>query len=348
MAEGLTQNDLVLINDVIEKEGLQKSEYTKKEMLKIFHLYKKYKVKDISEKRYSSKREFVKFVKYCLKRNLSNYDTMVLISSDKGTGKSSTAIQLARAWCKLIGIKFDPKRHIAYDNADVMEKIQMLNPFEPLIADEAIRFASAADWNRTENKELKKVLGQVRTKHLFFMLLFPLKIDKLQKEYLDSYVNYWLDLYDRGVGALYVKDKNPSKDVWNIDLFKKMGSWNEFSTPDVVEKKLSTHPNYWQTLVIPKVPKEVYDRYLEVREENVYRDSNVLNAMTKSDVYRSALLLMLQEIVTKDASISYDRIVKSIERIYKLTIPKSQLTIIMNDAKQLVNTYTRNKLGEEE
>lgn len=49
------------------------------------------------------------------------------------TGKSSAAVMLAREWCKLIGIRFDPKRHIAYNNADVMEKIDLLNKFEPLI-----------------------------------------------------------------------------------------------------------------------------------------------------------------------------------------------------------------------
>jgi len=345
-AEGLTQGDLVLLEKVIEelKFDTEKKEYTKKELFKILHFYKKFKGRNIEEKRHSNKREFRKFVKYCLRRNLSNFDTMLLISADKGAGKSSTAIELAREWCRLLKIKFDPKRHIAYDNADVIEKIQTLNPFEPLIADEAIRFATAEDWAKAENKELKKILGQVRTKHLFFILCFPLKITKLQKEYLDSYVNYWIDLYDRGVGALFIKDKNPSKDVWNISLFAKMGSWNEFSTMDSIEKKLASHPNYWQTLIIPKVPDEVYNKYLEVRETNVYEDKNVINAMTKNDVYRATLLLSLKEIVTQDASISYDRIVKSIERQFKITIPKQQLYSIMTDAEQLVKTYTRNEV----
>jgi len=49
------------------------------------------------------------------------------------TGKSSFAMMLARAWCKLIGIRFDPDRHIAYSNAQVTEKIDTLKPFEPLI-----------------------------------------------------------------------------------------------------------------------------------------------------------------------------------------------------------------------
>jgi hypothetical protein len=342
LVPGLTQSDLVVIDKVIEDNNFVKDSFSKKDLLKILHLYKKVKVKGKDEKRYSNKREFKKFVRYCLSRNIRNFDTMILTTGVKGGGKSSTAITLAREWCKLLGINFKPERHMAYNNAEVLEKIQTLNPFEPLICDEAIRFASAEDWNKKENKELKKVLGQVRTKHLFYILCFPLQIQKLQKEYLDSYVNYWIDLYDRGVGALYVPDRNPSKDAWNMTAFNKMGVINEFSNPDMVEKKLSTHPNYWQTLIIPKVPDKIYNNYLQVRERNVYNDKNVMDAMTKDDIHKAALLLMLKEIVTKDSSISYDRIVKSIERIFKLSIPKQQLYAIMNDAQNLVNTYINN------
>ena len=346
---GLTHKDIQIVNEVIKENEIGSEQtYSKKDILKVIHLYKKYKVKNIEEKQFSSKREFRKFIKTCLRRNFSNYDTMILLTADKGTGKSSAAIMMAKEWCKLIGIKFKPDRHIAYDNADVMEKIQKLNPFEPLIADEAIRFASAEDWNKAENKELKKVLGQVRTKHLFYVLCFPLKINKLQKEYLDSYVNYWIDLYDRGVGALYVKDKNPSTDAWNTKLFAKMGSWNEFSSPEQIEKRLSKHPNYWTSLSIPKVPKELYNRYLEVRETNVYNDKNVLDAMSKNDVYRSALLIMLKEIVTKDSSLSYDRVLKSIERLFNISIPKQSLYSLIRDAEMLVEKFKLNGLEGEE
>lgn len=70
---------------------------------------------------------FREFVKLLLYRNLANYDSMVLITADKGGGKSSAAIMIGREWCRLIGIPFNPKRHIAYNNADVMRKIDTLN-----------------------------------------------------------------------------------------------------------------------------------------------------------------------------------------------------------------------------
>lgn len=76
---------------------------------------------------------FRAFVKHLLYRNIANFDSMVLITSEKGMGKSSAGIMLAREWCKLLGMRFNPARHIAYNNADVMQKIDLLNKFEPIL-----------------------------------------------------------------------------------------------------------------------------------------------------------------------------------------------------------------------
>ncbi len=59
------------------------------------------------------------------------------------------------------------------------------------IANDFIVHNSSADWNKKESKELRKKLAQVRTKHLLFILCFPLKIYKMEKNYLESFVNYW-------------------------------------------------------------------------------------------------------------------------------------------------------------
>lgn len=88
----------------------------------------------LTEKRsVSGHHVFRKLAEHLLYRNLANYDSMVLMTAEKGVGKSSAAIMLARYWCNLLGIRFNPARHLAYSNKDVMEKIDMLNKFEPLV-----------------------------------------------------------------------------------------------------------------------------------------------------------------------------------------------------------------------
>jgi predicted DNA-binding transcriptional regulator AlpA len=149
-----------------------------------------------------------RFVELMLYRNMANYDSMVLITSAKGGGKSSAAIMMAKEWCRLIGIQFNPEQHIAYNNADVMNKIDSLPKFSPIILDEAVRFVSSEDWAKKGTKELKKRLAQVRTKHLLFILCFPLKIYKLEKNFLEAFVNYWCLTGDT---KIFIEDENGMK-----------------------------------------------------------------------------------------------------------------------------------------
>ena len=93
-------------------------------------------------------------------RNLANYDSMVLLTAAKGTGKSSAAIMLARQWCKLIGIRFDPNRHIAYNNADVMNKIDKLNKFEPIICVGGSSKIRVKIDNKETIKPIKELVGK--------------------------------------------------------------------------------------------------------------------------------------------------------------------------------------------
>lgn len=254
----------------------------------------------------------------------------------KNTGKSSAAIMIARFWCQLIGIRFDPKRHLAYSNKDVMEKIKLLNAFEPLVADESVRFASSSDWAKKESKELRKVLAQVRTKHLLFILCFPLKIHKMEKNYLESFVNYWVDLFGRGVGAIYVKDRNPSADPWRVKDFKNVGAYTEFTSLSTVEKKLKKHPNFWQIIKFPKPPAWLYSKYLEVREKNVYNESTVRDMVTTEDIHKALLVLALQDIMMNDKSFTMNRIILFIKNRFDIPITKKHVQALLLDAKQLV------------
>ncbi len=103
---------------------------------------------------------FRKFVELLLYRNIANYDSMILITAEKGTGKSSAAIMLARYWCKLLGIKFDPNRHIAYNNADVMNKIENLQKFEPIICLPGNTYIRIKCNNKEYNETIKNLVGR--------------------------------------------------------------------------------------------------------------------------------------------------------------------------------------------
>ena len=202
--------------------------------------------------------------------------------------------------------------------------------------DEAVRFAAAADWNLRESKELRKKLAQVRTKHLFFILCFPLKVNRIESNFLHSFVNFWIDNYARGMGAIYVKDKNPSKDPWRIKAFDKLGSFTEFTPRHRVEEILQSHPNFWQLIKFPKPPRWLYDRYLKVREENVYNEDSVFSMVTKNDIITALLHLALRDIMEHDANLNVNRVIMHVKQQYDFNLTKPQLKAAIDDAIQLV------------
>jgi len=127
--------DQQLFEKVVDEKYTGKTEFTKtevvlilNEMTKVEKYFPRGKVTQGAKHKV-----FRYFVRYCLYRNLANYDTMLLLSGNKGTGKSSFAIMLAREWCSLLGIPFSPRHHIAYSNQQTQERIDNLSRFSPLI-----------------------------------------------------------------------------------------------------------------------------------------------------------------------------------------------------------------------
>jgi len=130
------------------------------------------------------------------------------------------------------------------------------------IANNFIVHNSSEDWAKKENKELKKKLAQVRTKHLLFVLCFPLKIQKVDKTYLDSNVNYWcLD----GNTKIYIKDtkginrKLPMRELAHLNG-KKTGGWKVLSYNK--EQDIFEYKNHGRCVKTQK-DVEVYEVMLE-------------------------------------------------------------------------------------
>ena len=144
------------------------------------------------------------------------------------------------------------------------------------------------------------------------------------------------DLFGRGVGAVYVKDRNPGQDSWRMKEFNKLGSYNEFTTPNKVAQILKKHPNFWQIIKFPKPSKSLYGHYLRVREANVYNDDNVFSSVGPEDVHKALLILSLRDVMMHDSNLSINRILLHIKNEYDINISKKMVQDCIDDAKQLV------------
>ena len=208
--------------------------------------------------------------------------------------------------------------------------------------DESGSFASTSDWNKREVKELRKKLAQIRTKHLFFIMCFPMKITKVEKTFLDSYINYWCDLFGRGVAALYVKDKSAGLDAWRVKDFQKLGTYNEFTNITTIKKILKQHPNFWKIIRAPKPPAAFYSKYLVTRESNVYNNADVMKSTNKEDMLRAMLMITLKDLLQKDSSLSISRLLVYFETVYGLSIDRKTFDNIFEDSKMLVDKIKEN------
>lgn len=292
----------------------------------------------------------IKRIKYLGKRktcdlSVNKYHNFILDNGiiTHNSGKSSFGIQLCREWCSLLGVPFNTRKHIVYSNAQLTDRLNNSERFMPILCDEAVLFASAAEWAKLENRELRKRLAQIRTRHLFFVLCWPMKVNKIEKTYLDSFVNYWIHIFKRGTGAIFVKDVNPVSDGWKLSAFKDVGSFTEFTKMDKVKKKLSAHPNFWHIITVPKPSEEFYKRYLVVREKNVYNSESMINNLSRQDVHKAILIKVLQDIMVRDSSLSMKRLLLHIKNEYGFEIKEGELKIILADVEALVNKLNAEK-----
>jgi len=337
MTMNMGYGDVELVKKIIDlKMGSDKKSFTFNEIMTIFtemkNEYQYYKIK----RHGISHRAYRKFIDMLLYEVIANKDIFILLTGGKGVGKSSFALALAKEWCRLIGWQFDPNKYIAYTNEQAMEKIESLPPFSPLILDEGINFCSSENWSKSENKDLKKRLGQVRTKHLFYIMCFPLKVRKVDKVYLESYVNYWIEVFDRGKGALFIKNINPEMDSWSLGSFKDLGSYTNFTSPEVIRDKLKRHPNFWKIVTVPKPSETLYTKYLEVRERNIYHSTDVMASITKMDIYRALLIKTLKDIMIRDSNVTLKRLALHIKEHYHVDINTKQISFILDDSEKMV------------
>lgn len=224
--------------------------------------------------------KLVGFTDLMWRHRQSNLDFVCCVSGRKGMGKSSFAIQAARFYLKkYFNREFSVKEFIAYDNSEVQAKIKSLPEGSPLVCDEAARFAMGEDWNKSENKDMKKLFAQMRTKHLIVFLCLP-RFGWLDRKYREDMVSYWAWIPTRGSALLFSPDDNPGvPDVWHLKDFNvggkvNLGRISMLTDPDVIISKTRKHRCFNDVCDFPVVPKELYEKYVAIRDEKAFGEEN--------------------------------------------------------------------------
>ena len=240
------------------------------------------------------------FIKYLRTiQTMDDNDVFIACTGRKGAGKSTFAVQAARKYVETyLKIPFKLKTYIAYNNEEIMEKIHSLPKYSPLIADEAVRFAWSRDWNKAENRELTRLSAQIRTKKLLFFMCIP-KLSWIDPAYRNGMIDVWAWIHstisEEGKKAhclLFEADQNQAEtDSWHLDILKKhtkkkRRTIGRFTNLDKIYGLVKNHPCYTDFFEFPKLPDEMYEQYLEIRDIKAFESTG--NYTGQKDVAKVA------------------------------------------------------------
>lgn len=164
--------------------------------------------------------------------------------------------------------------YLCYDNDEVWEKIHDLPIFAPILPDEGVRFMMGEDWNVSENKQMKKLFAQCRTKRHLISTNIP-KFKWLDSKYKNDMTTFWVRILKRGIAIVLLPDLGETNDPWHMDEFEKLlGSYNYFTTEAEILKRAQKlkekHVCVFDYFHIPKLPEELYKKYQKARDAKVF------------------------------------------------------------------------------
>jgi len=300
------------------------------------------------------------FLRVIYKRYLlEDKDCMILITGDKGDGKSSLILRMGLIWHKITGKPFTLRNHITYTKnpQEIKEKLFKLKQsggYQFVGHDEAARFLLGEDWAKKESKELKKVFAEIRTAHLIQAFACPFKIKRVDSKYIESLFHFWIHIFDRDKAVIFRKNKNPGAEAYDLKIFDKI----KFVSPNPTNaewlrilSKLRRSPNFYATIRWGKIPTKVYSSYLKYREKAVWKFGDP-EASKKEEEKEGEAAKKLRQIITKQLKKWLDngKSLRSFRRKFGLDYSENTLKewLAKYEGVNYNETYKRKKVEDPE
>jgi len=246
--------------------------------------------------------------------------------------KISGCGQLSK-YSELKRIKWEAKRFIAYDNQDMLTKLFSLPVGSPLVADEAVNFASAQDFAKSESKELKKIFTVIRPKRFFIIFNIP-EFTWLDQKYREGMSTFWFRVIERGTAIIFERDKGEAKEKYHLkELEKIFGVVKYFTDMTTIKKRVKKHPCYFDMVHFKDLPQTVYEDYELVRNARTLQRRVEEMEITNKDIAKIAAYNLLN---------NWDRIKIEVDKTKEYKLTYSVLT-----KEILVDPLTRKPLASE-
>jgi len=136
-----------------------------------------------------------------------DYDYLLIIAGDTGTGKSMFGLQLLETWYKVIlKQEFDEKRveQINSDYKNFLTKFQEIGKYDMNIYDEGGTALDSKDFMTKMSKDLSKLFNVFRAKRFFSVIILP-NYFNLNKTFRENRLRGLVYISKRGTFKLFTK-----------------------------------------------------------------------------------------------------------------------------------------------
>lgn len=216
----------------------------------------------------------VRFAAILKKRVRADWDAVVCISGEEGSGKSALAYWLG----KQIDPNFDFERNelFSVNYEGVLEKVT--DPkIKVIVGDEAIKWLYKRLWATKGQIFINQLYTLCRKENKITVLCIP-RFGDLNEYFRNHRVKFWIYNLTRGLAVLFCRDWSPFtvKDPWWINENQKiidrirMRTYHQNVDLKKKIKMLSKCRGFLMVLAYPDFPKDAKARYEEVKNKYVY------------------------------------------------------------------------------
>lgn len=202
-------------------------------------------------------------------------DAVLIVDSikNKGRGKSTLSMLIAKEICRRRGFEFDIKKIVILDATTdkIVKLIEDTPPGYPLIIDEALRVAFNRNWNEKDQKELIRIMSACRRYSKIIIINNP-SFDKLDSA-LREIADFRVSVISWGIAVVRKKVMRETGDPWlmkqtdkSLEEEEKEGDDDQAEIRKAITVFTKT-PGFRGILHFSKLPDSEYAFYKQLSKE---------------------------------------------------------------------------------
>lgn len=268
-------------------------------------------------------------------RQANKFDCNVVVSGDRGNGKSTLIVKTL-----YLTKQYNPKKHQVYSREDVI-KLLSSQKYGICFDDEAINSGYKRDFQSKGQQELIKIVTAYRDNFNLYISAIP-NFFNLDKDLRDlTFIH--IHVIERGIGVLHmpIQGRLYSADKWDTKNNARLeDKWNHQRAINpnyrIPYHKLSTFRGYVYFDDVTPKQRELYETIK--KEKRAESFNKYIDKPEKEDFFEKALKLILEKKITKDGLI---QMCLMDNRDYKNTLAKlnRMLKKITTDESRNLSDY---------